>query len=77
MSFAFKPKYLNKQPHTGKLIVFTTTIVVLCVILVLCSTSDEQQFSLYKFGLAVGKTVRHALGELWLFYTVYKAILRL
>jgi biotin transporter BioY len=65
------------QPRTGQLIAFIAAFVILCAIFVHCSASDEQQFSPYKLCLAVGETVKHALGELWLFYTVYKAILRL
>jgi hypothetical protein len=77
MSCNFNSQHSERRPHMRHPIVFVAVIVILCVIFTVTSINNGQQLTPYSFGFAVGQTVKHAFVNLWLFYMIYKAILRL
>ena len=58
-------------------IVFVVVIMIICIIFTATSINTEQQLTPYSFGYAVGQTVKSAFAKLWIFYMIYKAMLRL
>gem|GEM_PF-3375078 len=77
MSYSFNPQHSDRRIHMRHPIVFVAVIVIICVIFTATTINNGQQLTPYSFGFAVGQTARYAFVKLWLFYMIYKAILRL
>jgi len=77
MSYSLNPKHSDRRIHMRHPILFFAVVLILCIIFTAITINNGKKLTPYSFGSAVGQTVRYAFIKLWIFYMIYKAILRL